>query len=218
MVVNEIFDSIDGEGLRAGELATFIRLAGCNMRCRYCDTSYALTHRDGVEMTVEDILDKVKKIGNTNITLTGGEPLIHKDVEKLIFLLTFNGFYVNIETNGSVDVSRYLSNNKVLLTVDYKTVSSGENGKMDMSLLNQLRDTDVIKCVMNSEDKEDIRCMLKKLTSHTYIYLSPIFGEIEPSEIVDFMKQLKEEGFDVSKMRIQLQLHKFIWDPSKRGV
>ena len=84
LVVNEIFGSIDGEGLRTGELATFIRLAGCNLRCSYCDTDYALKANQGTEMSIDEIIAKVKDIGYRNITLTGGEPLIHKNVEKLI--------------------------------------------------------------------------------------------------------------------------------------
>ena len=97
MKVNEIFSSIDGEGIRAGELATFIRLAGCNLRCNYCDTKYALAQDSGKEMTVSEILEKVNEFNVKNITVTGGEPLIHKDIEKLIDKLIENGYKVNIE-------------------------------------------------------------------------------------------------------------------------
>lgn len=84
MFVNEIFNSIDGEGLRTGELATFVRLAGCNMRCSYCDTLYALNENDGKDLKIDEIIQEVEKYKTKNITLTGGEPLIHKNVDLLI--------------------------------------------------------------------------------------------------------------------------------------
>ena len=128
MKVNEIFSSIDGEGIRAGELATFIRLAGCNLRCNYCDTQYALETSSGKEMTIDEILEEVAKYNVKNITLTGGEPLIHKDVEKLINKLLENNYKVNIETNGAVDIEKYIG--KCLITMDYKTKSSQMEEKM----------------------------------------------------------------------------------------
>lgn len=216
MKVVEIFGSIDGEGLRTGELATFIRLAGCNLRCRYCDTSYALQMADGEEMTIEDILNKVEEIGYKNITLTGGEPLIHKDVDILVNKLTENGYKVNIETNGSIDIKKYLLDN-VLITMDYKTIASGESSKMLLDNINKLRETDVIKFVCNSEDLSQITRILKKYKPKCYIYLSPIFNEIQPYELVEYLKSINKE-IDTSKIRIQVQLHKIIWEPNERGV
>ena len=123
MVVNEIFYSIDGEGLRTGELAVFIRLAGCNLNCSYCDTKYALKISNGNKMTIAEILEEVGKYNCKNVTLTGGEPLIHAHIKELIDELIKNGYKVNIETNGAVDISEYL--NKCLVTMDYKLPSSG---------------------------------------------------------------------------------------------
>lgn len=217
LVVNEIFGSIDGEGIRTGELATFIRLAGCNLRCSYCDTDYSLTIKDGKEMSIKEILDKVKEIGYRNITLTGGEPLIHKNVEQLIDSLIENGYKVNIETNGAVDITKYTSKN-VLLTMDYKTNSS----RMMKYMLNKnialLREYDVFKIVCSKNDFNDIKEILKNNDIKSYIYLSPIFNEVEPYELVEFLKELNKEGFNTSKIRIQIQLHKIIWEPNKRGV
>ena len=217
LVVNEIFGSIDGEGIRTGELATFIRLAGCNLRCSYCDTDYSLSIKDGKEMTIDEILDQVKGIGYQNITLTGGEPLIHKNVEKLIDILIENGYKVNIETNGAVDITPYISKN-LLITMDYKTNSSGMMKYMINKNLSLLRSYDVFKIVCNKDDFSDIKDILRNNDIKSYIYLSPIFNEIQPSELVDFLKELHNEGFDTSKIRIQIQLHKIIWDPNKRGV
>ena len=217
LIVNEIFGSIDGEGLRTGELATFIRLAGCNLRCTYCDTSYSLSIKDGKEMTISEILEKVKEIGYKNITLTGGEPLIHQNVEELVDELIKNDYNVNIETNGAVNITPYISK-KLILTMDYKTKSSGMTKYMIKQNLPLLREYDVFKLVCSKDDFSDIKELLKNNDIKSYIYLSPIFDEIQPSELVDFLKELHTEGFDTSKIRVQVQLHKIIWDPQKRGV
>lgn len=217
LIVNEIFGSIDGEGVRTGELATFIRLAGCNLRCRYCDTSYSLKGNQGIQMSINEIIDKVKEIGYTNITLTGGEPLLQKNSIELINKLIENGFYVNIETSGSIDITPLLDKN-VIITIDYKTKSSGMNDKMLLDNYKKLRETDVIKFVCNKNDLEDIKGFIKENPTLAYIYISPIFNEIQPYELVDYMKELHKDGYNTKKLRMQVQLHKVIWDPNKRGV
>ena len=217
LVVNEIFGSIDGEGLRTGELATFIRLAGCNLRCSYCDTDYSLSIKDGKEMTIEEILKEVEKIGYKNITLTGGEPLIHKNVDKLIDILIEKGYKVNIETNGAVDIEPYIGK-KLILTLDFKTKSSNMMKYMIYKNIALLREYDAFKIVCCKNDFEDIKELLKNNDIKSYIYLSPIFNEIEPCELVEFLKELHKEGINTDKIRIQVQLHKIIWEPSKRGV
>lgn len=218
MRVNEIFKSIDGEGLRTGELTTFIRLAGCNLRCSYCDTCYALKNSNGTEMSVDEIVKKAKKMDYRNITLTGGEPLIHKDVDDLISKLCENGFYVNIETNGSVPIDKYILNKNILITMDYKVPSSGVEKSMNLSNLEKLRENDVLKFVIGKGDFERVEQVIKNHSIKSYIYLSPVFGEIEPVELVDFMKNMHIKGIDMSKMRVQVQLHKIIWNPNERGV
>ena len=218
MRVNEIFKSIDGEGLRTGELTTFIRLAGCNLRCSYCDTCYALKNSNGTEMSVDEIVKKAKKMDYRNITLTGGEPLIHRDVDDLISKLCENGFYVNIETNGSVPIDKYITNKNIILTMDYKLPSSGVEKNMNLNNLEKLRENDVLKFVIGKDDFDKLKQVIEKYSIKSYIYLSPVFGEVEPFEIVDFMKIMHTQGIDTSKMRVQVQLHKIIWNPNERGV
>lgn len=216
MKVNEIFSSIDGEGIRAGELATFIRLAGCNLRCNYCDTKYALAQDSGKEMTVSEILEKVNEFNVKNITLTGGEPLIHKDIEKLIYKLIKNGYKVNIETNGSVDIEKFL--NKCLITMDYKCPSSLMENTMMLENLEKLTENDVLKFVIRKEDFNTVEKILREYKLKSYIYISPVFNEIEMADIVEFMKKCNFNDINMSKVRLQLQLHKIIWSPDMKGV
>ena len=216
MKVNEIFSSIEGEGIRAGELATFIRLAGCNLCCSYCDTKYALKNEDGNEMTIEEIINDIKRYKNRNVTLTGGEPLIHKDVDSLIGQLIENNYKVNIETNGAIDIEKYLG--RCLITMDYKCPSSLMEKAMRRENLEKLSENDVLKFVIKEEDFPCVEYVLKKFNIKSYVYLSPIFNEVSPEKIVDFMKKCNEKGIDMSKVRIHVQLHKIIWDPAKRGV
>lgn len=214
MKVVEIFKSIDGEGIRAGFPVTFIRLAGCNLNCSYCDSRYACDweEKDVTEMTPEEIYKDVYKKGNRKITLTGGEPLIHEDVNILIALLTDNGFYVNIETNGSVDIIPYTKSSKILITMDYKCPSSGMSDMMLLKNLEELRKKDVLKFVVGSKaDLDCCRDMIKY--TEAQIFISPVFGKIEPKQIVEYMLE-----HDMQECRIQLQLHKFIWNPDERGV
>ena len=221
MRVVEIFDSIDGEGKYAGNLATFIRLAGCNMNCSYCDTKYA-NGEDGIrnskEMSLMDIYKEVTKIGNRHITLTGGEPLIHDTAELLIQTFGVAGLRVNIETNGSIDIERY-QYPFTDITMDYKTVSSGQNQKVLIDNLEKLRETDVLKIVCEQSDFEDIRNVLKTHDIKADIYLSPVFGKCDSRALVDFAKELRNTGVVASdKIKVQLQLHKIIWDPEETGV
>ena len=215
MKINEIFGSIDGEGIRTGKLTTFIRSSGCCNLCRYCDSLYAMN--EGVMMSVDDITSKCNEIGYHNITFTGGEPLIQKDAEELVDKLINLGYNVNIETSGAVDVTPYLKKD-CILTVDYKTPASGMNHKMIDGMFDLLRETDVLKFVMNKDDLDCVKQFLKSHNIKAYVYFSPIFNEIEPCELVDFLKELHKEKFGTDKYRVQIQLHKVIWDPNKRGV
>lgn len=206
LLVNEIFDSIEGEGKRAGELATFIRLTGCNLRCSYCDTAYAF--KEGKEMSLEAIEEAVNRF---NVTLTGGEPLM-QDVHRLIEL--FDTHEINIETNGSMDIEPYKKYPHVFFTIDYKCTSSGMSNKMLESNFKQLRPQDVLKFVVGC--KEDL-LQAKEICNRYFpvcqVYVSPVFGKIEPAEIVEFIKDN-----NLAEWKIQLQLHKFIWNPQERGV
>ena len=216
MKVVEIFESIDGEGIFAGFPATFIRLYGCNLRCSYCDSEYSFSGNNYTEMAIEDIVQKAQQYNHKHITLTGGEPLIHKDVEKLIRALAGRNFKVNIETNGAVDISSYLKKRNVLFTLDYKCPSSGMEDKMLAGNFLNVRKCDVVKLVVeNSDDLNTAEKIIKEynLNENCNVFLSPVFGKIEPVEIVDFILKRHLEG-----VRVQLQLHKYIWDPNQRGV
>lgn len=215
MFVNEIFQSIEGEGIRVGHLTTFIRLCGCNLRCSYCDTSYAFSRKGSREMTPEEILQECQNISIGNkITLTGGEPLIHEEVDSLIYLLKDNGFEINVETNGSVFPRIPSEQGKLFYTMDYKCPSSGESDKMSCVAIANLAPFDVLKFVVDSrKDLDAAQEVITYTGTRARIYLSPVFGKIEPREIVEYMQEYK-----MHDCAVQLQLHKFIWDPNKRGV
>lgn len=207
MKVNEIFFSIDGEGKRAGQLAAFIRLTGCNLRCSYCDTKYSFD--EGREMSAEKIFDAVKNF--RNVTLTGGEPLI-QDCHELLTRL--ESHEVNIETNGSIELSEYLKYANAFFTMDFKCYSSGTYDAMNYGNLKILRENDVLKFVVG--DESDLILAEKICTEYkpkAQIYISPVFGKIEPLQIVEFIKRRHLENW-----KLQLQLHKFIWSPNERGV
>lgn len=207
MKVNEIFFSVEGEGKRAGQLAAFIRLSGCNLRCSYCDTRYAFY--DGREMTAAEIADAVKNF--RNVTLTGGEPLL-QDCHELLHLLRSHD--VNIETNGSIALAEYLNYPNVFFTMDFKCQSSGATTEMNHDNLKLLREEDVLKFVVGNErDLEQAREICAAFKPKASVYISPVFGEIEPLQIVDFMKRRHAEDW-----RLQVQLHKIIWSPDERGV
>lgn len=214
MKVVEIFKSIDGEGKRAGLPTTFIRLYGCNLHCSYCDTRYGCEDNNYTELSITDILNTVKKLGLKSITLTGGEPLIHEDVNCLIQTLLKHGCCVNIETNGSVNIEKYCGVSGLFLTMDYKCSSSDMKNKMNLHNLTLLNTTDVLKFVVGSDkDLQDALYILNTYYPRCQVYFSPVFGKIEPAHIVDFM--LKN---NLDNCKVQLQMHKIIWDPDKRGV
>lgn len=213
MKVVEIFKSIDGEGKRAGMPATFIRLAFCNLRCTYCDTSYAFDDNCARDMTVDEIVHKCIELDCPSITLTGGEPLIHRDVENLIAELDRNNLDVNVETNGTIDPSYYHKLKNVWFTVDYKSPSSGCENAMNPEAFKKLRPQDVLKFVVGSDkDLESALNVIKKYEPAAQIYFSPVFG-YDAANIVDFLLANK-----LNKCKVQLQIHKYIYDPDARGV
>ncbi|MCK9444570.1 MAG: putative 7-carboxy-7-deazaguanine synthase QueE [Tissierellaceae bacterium] len=213
MFVNEIFTSIEGEGIRMGYPVTFIRLYGCNLNCSYCDTRYSCEGQDGTEMSVSEVIEKAKEAGVKRITLTGGEPLIHKNAEELVDGLVNEGFEVNIETNGSVDIYPYIKEN-VIITMDYKSISSGMADKMNHKNLKYLRNQDVLKFVVeDKKDLDDMKRIIETYSPSCIIFVSPVFGKIELPDMVDYIKDN-----ELNECRIQVQLHKIIWEPTKRGV
>lgn len=226
MKIIEIFDSIDGEGIRTGQPATFIRLAGCNLRCSYCDTVYSLfgeeTPCEYTEMTIEQILEKVNK-NYKRITLTGGEPLVHRDCSDLVNRLIDMGCEVNIETNGAVDIVEFLervpNTDKLFFTIDYKLPSSGMTDRMIWDNFLNLRPCDVIKFVVGSDADIQLTIGIVGRLKQFYkemphIFIGAVYGMFEAQKLVDIM--LKEKV--LSDARFQIQLHKVIWNPEERGV
>lgn len=205
--VCEIFNSIEGEGRRAGKLAAFVRLAGCNLRCSYCDTAYAF--EGGRFMTPEAIFSAVSEMDS--VTITGGEPLT-QDIHELLFLL--RDHHVNIETNGSIRIDGYRAYRGVFFTVDYKLPSSGVQAAMLEDNFRILRPFDVLKFVVaDRRDLDEARRVFFEVRPRCLVYVSPVFGRIEPADIVAYLK-----AYDLQEWRLQLQLHKIIWSPEKRGV
>lgn len=216
--VVEIFSSINGEGTRAGELAVFVRFKGCNLNCCYCDTSWAnRCDTPFTLMTGDDIIKTVFETGIQNVTLTGGEPLLVSGIGELIEEFGSRGLSVEIETNGSVFLKNFCSlSHRPLFTMDYKLPDSGMEDKMELRNFGLLKKDDTVKFVAGSTN--DLRRAMEiirsySLTDRCHVYFSPVFGSIDPADIVEFMKKNQ-----LNSVRLQLQLHKFIWDPTERGV
>ena len=214
--VVEIFESINGEGYKAGQLAYFVRFQGCNMNCVYCDTKWANQKETKYQvMSVEEIVSQVK--GVKNITLTGGEPMLQKDLDALIQALYQDGHEVEIETNGSMDISSYdHCDYRPSFTLDYKCPDSGMEKFVNVKNYEHLQEKDTIKFVCSSQiDLNKAYEIINKydLTQKAHVYLSPVFGKIDPQEMVAFMIEK-----NMNNVNLQLQMHKFIWDPEERGV
>ena len=213
----EHFISINGEGQLAGALALFLRFAGCNLRCDWCDTAWACG-KDAPHETVS--LSRIKEIaadaaaqGVRTVTLTGGEPLLQENIAVVIRCLADMGLRVEIETNGAVALAPF-QNTGACFTMDYKLPSSRMEQHMCTENFALLRDADTVKFVCGSrEDVFRAKEIAEQFKPQCPLYLSPVFGRIEPAEIVEIMKEQHMGGF-----RLQLQLHKFIWDPNERGV
>ena len=217
--VVEKFISVNGEGPLSGQLVVFIRFAGCNLNCSYCDTTWANKVDVSYDlMTASDIYSYIKSTQIRNVTLTGGEPLLQERIIDLLEVLsTDKSLHIEIETNGSILIDKFLNmENPPSFTIDYKLPSSNMETKMDLSNYKYLTFKDTVKFVAGSnEDLQKSKLIIDKyeLTGKTNVYISPIFGNIELENIVDFMKVNK-----MNRVNLQMQLHKIIWDPNKRGV
>ncbi len=223
MRISEIFLSIEGEGIRTGAPAVFIRLFGCNLRCSYCDSMYAVERNDFQEMSPEEVFQKVKSFNTHFVTLTGGEPLIHKDVEVLLKMLDDYGFEVNIETNGTQPKPSGFRH--IFCTMDWKSISSGMQPKMKMENIMGLGARDVLKFVIGTEeDLQDATRVIGVMEAEyarnglklPTFYVSPIFGTMKYENMVNWI--LSNETMKRNNVRFQVQLHKVIWDPNARGV
>nr|WP_027870649.1 putative 7-carboxy-7-deazaguanine synthase QueE [[Eubacterium] cellulosolvens] len=218
MKVVEKFISINGEGTRAGELAVFVRFRGCNLNCSYCDTMWA--NEPGCpceDETPEQIVSYIEETKVKNVTLTGGEPLLQKEMPELLHLLAEKkDLRVEIETNGAVDLSGFRTGEQSVFTMDYKLPSSGCESGMLTENFRFLEQKDTVKFVVGSQEDLDRAGEIIReygLIGKCHVYFSPVFGKIEPEQIVNYMIEHRLNG-----ARIQIQIHKVIWDPNRRGV
>jgi len=212
LIVNEIFNSIQGESICAGLPCTFIRLTGCNLRCSYCDTEYA--YNEGASLTITDIIDKVSRYECPLVEITGGEPLLQNETPLLITNLIENGYTVLLETNGTMDISHI--DERCIKIIDIKCPASGESGKNILDNLNRLNVKDQVKFVIsNHEDYEYAKDIIKQIPGgflRKNILFSPVPGKMEFSDLANRILE------DKLMVRFHIQLHKIIWPDINRGV
>ncbi len=209
--VCEIFRSIQGESSLLGLPCAFVRLAGCNLRCRYCDTKYAL--EEGDRMRVEDVVNQVSSLGIELVEITGGEPLFQERTPALAAALLQQGHRVLVETNGSLDIS--VLPDAAIRIMDIKCPSSGECESMLWDNLWKLRPSDEVKFVIGDRhDYEWAKGILRERFDKrsAKVLLSAVFGELLPRNLVEWML---EDGIAA---RFQPQLHRYIWPQETRGV
>ena len=211
--VNEIFYSIQGESTYAGQPCVFIRLTGCNLRCSYCDTTYA--YDEGSFMELTEIVEGVKKFECSLVEITGGEPLLQDETTKLITVLLDLGFNVLLETNGSKDIG--IVDRRCIKIMDIKCPSSKEEKNNKLENLKKLNKGDELKFVIEDRiDYEFAVGILSDIPEKTRVEIcvnfSPGFGSIAPRELAEWILK------DKLDVRLNLQLHKFIWPPDMRGV
>ena len=211
MKVCEIFSSIQGESSFAGIPCTFIRLTGCNLRCSYCDTSHA--YYEGQEFTVDEVIREVQRTGINLVEITGGEPLLQNEAHLLIKRLIDEGYKVLVETNGSQDIKKI--DKKAIVILDIKTPNSGMSKEMDFSNLDYIKSSDEIKFVItNREDYEWSKDIIQKykLMEECKLLFSPAFGILPPENLAKWIIG------DKLKIRLNLQLHKYIFSSEQRGI
>ena len=211
LVVNEIFFSIQGESHFAGRPCVFVRLTGCNLRCRWCDTGYAF--HEGERRTLDEIWKQVESYGCDVVEITGGEPLLQPGVHPLMTRACDAGKTVLLETSGSVSIAEV--DERVARIVDLKCPGSGESDRNCWDNVALLGADDEVKFVVaDRADYEWARGTIAEydLSKRCHVSVSPVFGEVSPRELAEW---ILADGLDV---RLQLQLHKFIWDPGARGV
>jgi 7-carboxy-7-deazaguanine synthase len=211
MKVYEIYTSVQGETHQAGRPCTLVRFAACDLRCGYCDTEYAFS--GGTERSIDDIVADVERRGVRLVLLTGGEPLLQRDLGALAARLLAQGFEVTLETSGAHDIARLPR--EIVKILDIKTPGSGEAGRNLWANLLHLDRKDAVKFVLTSED--DYRFALgvireRALAERTQVLLSPAWGMIDPRDLVAWMLR------DHVDARLNLQIHKYVWGPDARQV
>lgn len=217
----EIFETVEGEGTRAGFPTVFVRLFGCNLRCTWCDTKYSYPPAEAENvMTIAEIISKVQTYRSRHICLTGGEPLLYGEkslalIDALAELEQVDDLH--IETNGAIDLALFVervASPKVRYIMDFKLPDSGEMEQMIMGNLALLREQDELKFVIGSE--HDFRTAVEVLEQHPTKALpmfSPVWETMPPRKLVELMLDA-----GLSKVKLNMQLHKIIWDPAMRGV
>ncbi len=212
LTVNEIFYSIQGESTFAGRPCVFVRLTACDLRCAWCDTTYAF--HEGRRVTVDHVLEEVEKFDCQMVEVTGGEPLLQKDVYPLMERLLASGKTVLLETGGHRSIADVPDG--IVRIVDVKCPGSGEAEKNDWSNLERLGATDQVKFVIRDRlDYEYARTIIERErldTRVTAVLVSPVHDMLDPRLLADWVLE------DRLPVRIQLQVHKFIWHPATRGV
>jgi 7-carboxy-7-deazaguanine synthase len=212
LTVNEIFHSIQGESTYAGEPCVFVRLTACDLRCRWCDTAYAFS--EGRRMSIDEVVQVVQGYGCPMVEITGGEPLLQADVHELMRRLLGLGKTVLLETGGQRSIEAVPAG--VIRIVDVKCPGSGEAAKMDWSNLSRLTPRDQVKFVVaDRADYEYARDVVHReglARRCAAVLLSPVHGELDPKLLAGWVLE------DRLPVRVQLQLHKYIWGADARGV
>jgi 7-carboxy-7-deazaguanine synthase len=212
LTVNEIFHSIQGESTHAGRPCVFVRLTACDLRCSWCDTAYAF--HEGRKMTIEDVVGEVERYGCHLVEVTGGEPLLQRDVYPLMDRLLETGHSVMLETGGHVSIAQVPSG--VIRIVDVKCPGSGEAAKNHWENLAALTARDEVKLVIR--DRADYEYARDVISRHDLVgrcaavLMSPVHGVLESKSLAEWILA------DRLPVRLQLQVHKYIWSPDTRGV
>ncbi|MFQ5479693.1 MAG: 7-carboxy-7-deazaguanine synthase QueE [Thermodesulfobacteriota bacterium] len=213
MLINEIFFSLQGESTFTGLPCVFVRLAGCNLECSWCDTAYARTEEGAVDKSVDEVVEEVEKFPRGLIEISGGEPLLQSDTAAFAGRLLDSFDTVLLETNGSIDISRVPDG--VVRVVDVKCPSSGASDSFHMENLNRLSPNDEVKFVIG--DRADYEFAVDFITSHHLflpgpdkILFSPVNGNLQPKTLAEWVLE------DRLAVRFQLQLHARIW-PGEKG-
>lgn len=211
LLVHEVYRSVQGESTFAGLPCVFVRLAVCDARCTYCDTPHAFNQ--GTPRTPEQLLAEVEAFGCPLVEFTGGEPLLQTEVFSLMTTLCDRGYTVLVETSGLVDISP--TDRRVHIIMDLKCPGSGESENNRWENLNHLKPTDQIKFVVS--DRADFDWAVEAIRRYDLcgrfsVLISPVFGRVTPRQLADW---LLASG---TNARMQLQMHKYIWDPAARGV
>ena len=212
LTVFEIYPSIQGESTHAGRPCVFVRLAACDLRCSWCDTPYAFT--GGQKMAVEDVLARVDALGVPLVELTGGEPLLQKEAIPLMARLLEAGHEVLLETGGHISVADVPA--PVVRIVDVKCPGSGESARMHWPNLDLLQRHDEVKFVLRDradyEYARDVIARRDLASRAAAVLVSPVHGVLDPKTLSEWMLA------DHLPARLQLQIHKYIWTPTTRGV